>query len=108
MITPPEGDELGIDDDLVGGVTDEGPVACQRRNVRFDRQRVAARIDVDRAVIEAPCCSAIRGDQEADAGRARVSLAGGGDDDCVVHIVIPREDGDAADVDRVAGPEARE
>ena len=37
--------------------------------------------------------------QEADAGRARVALAGGGDDDRLVRVVVPGEDGDAADVD---------
>ena len=108
MITWPEGDEFGIHDDLVGGVADEGPIALQRRDVRFDRQGIPARIDVDRAVVEGPGCSAVSGDQEADAGRARVPLAGGGDDDCLVDIVVRGEDGDAADVDRVAGPEVGE
>ena len=73
--------EFGIDDDLVGGVADEGPIAFERRVVRFDRQGIPARIDVDRAVVEGPGRSAVGGDQEADAGRARVPLAGGGDDD---------------------------
>ena len=39
------------------------------------------------------------GDQEADARRAGVALAGGGDDDRLVGVVIAGEDRDPADVD---------
>ena len=89
------GRELGIDDDLERRRADEGPVARRRLN----RQQVAAGVDVGRAVEQVPGRAAVLGDQEADARRARVALAGGGDDDRLVRVVVPAEDGDAADVD---------
>ena len=48
---------------------------------------------------EVPGRAAVLRDQEADARGARVPLAGGGDDDRLVGVVVPAEDGDAADVD---------
>ena len=62
---------VGVDDDLVGRVADEDPVASAT-GVGFDRQGIAAGIDVDGAVIEGPGRAAVHGDQEADAGRVRV------------------------------------
>ena len=103
------GRELGIDDDLVGGVADEGPVALQRRGMFVS---IGSGLPLESTLTElssrvqvAPPSMEIR---KPTPGVPRVPLAGGGDDDCLVHIVIPREDGDAADVDRVAGPEVGE
>ena len=84
MITWPVGVRLGIDDDLEGRVADEVPVAAGG----FDRQDVAAGINVVRAVVEVPGRPAILRDQEADARRAGVALAGCGDDDRLVGVVI--------------------
>ena len=86
---------LGIDDDLVGRVADELAVAAGG----VDRQDVAAGIDVVGAVVKVPGRPAVVRDQEADARRAGVALAGCGDDDRLVGVVIAGEDRDPADVD---------
>ena len=101
---PAAGRGLGIDDDLVGRVADELAIAAGG----VDRQDVAAGIDVVGAVVEVPGRPAVVGDQEADARRAGVALAGRGDDDRLVGVVIAGEDGDPADVDAGGGAEVGE
>ena len=66
---------------------------------RADRQDVAAGIDVVGAVVEVPGRPAVLRNQETDAWCAGVALAGGGDDNRLVGIVVARKYGDAADVD---------
>ena len=97
----------GIDDHLAGGRglgidgdrERRSPTKTAVAAGGADRQHVAAGINVVRAVVEIPGRPAVLGDQEADARRAGVALAGGGDDDRLVGVVIAREDRDPADVD---------
>ena len=51
------------------------------------------------AVEQRPGRAAVHRAEEADAAGAGVALAGGGEDDRLVRVVVAAEDGDAADVD---------
>ena len=96
MITWPLGVSLGSTTTLNDVDADEGR---GRAAVELIGSRLPLASTLVGAVVEVPGRAAVLGDQEADAGRARVALAGGGDDDRLVGVVVPAEDGDAADVD---------
>ena len=82
---------------------------CRRtsrsRRGEFDRQQVAVGIDVVGAVERVQVAPPSLEIRKPTPGRAGVALAGGGEDDRLVGVVVPGEDGDAADVDAVGRAE---
>ena len=95
MITWPVGVGLRVDDDR----KDVSPTNSRSRLAELIGRMLPLAVDVVGAVVEVPGCAAVLRDQEADARRAGVALAGRGDDDRLVGVVIAGEDRDPADVD---------
>ena len=70
---------------------------CCRAKLDFSGQRIAAGVDVVGAVQKQPGFSAIHRAQDSRARRVGVSVAGGGEDDRLIGIVIASENRDRAD-----------